>query len=282
MSQPQIVTDPTTLRREIAAMKASGRTVGLVPTMGALHVGHLSLVEAARRECGAVITTIFVNPAQFGPGEDFDQYPRDLKQDRQLLAPAGCDLIFAPSVDTMYPAGCEASIDVGSVARPLEGEFRPGHFPGVATVVLKLFHLAPADIAYFGQKDYQQSLVIHRMVEDLNVPVALRTCPTVREPDGLAMSSRNAYLSSQERFRASKIWAGLQTAQQLYDSGEQNAERIRGAVLGSMAQGDIQVDYVAVVRQGTVEPLRELNEPAAVLVAGRVGQTRLIDNLVLQ
>ena len=281
MQTPEVIADPNELRERIWKLRAEGRRVGLAPTMGALHAGHVSLVQEAVQECDVVVTTIFVNPTQFGPEEDFQRYPRDLQRDLDLLREAGCAVVFAPEVDVMYPAGCETRLDVGSVAKPLEGEFRPGHFPGVATVVMKLFQIAPAHAAYFGHKDYQQTLVVGRMIQDLNLPIELRVCPTIREPDGLAMSSRNAYLSDDQRERALSISRGLGVAKQLFEQGERNAERIRGAVLSQLEHAELSVDYVAVVKQGTVEPLRELTLPAVVLVAARVGATRLIDNLIL-
>lgn len=282
MSPPEVITDPAELRQRISAARTAGKRVALVPTMGALHAGHVSLVEAARRDCGVVITSIFVNPTQFAPGEDYERYPRDLEGDCALLGPAGCSIVFAPSVETMYPAGSETSIDVGSVARPLEGESRPTHFAGVATVVMKLFQLAPADAAYFGRKDYQQTLVVERMVRDLNVPIELAVCPIVREPDGLAMSSRNAYLSPEERCRALAIHASLRLAEQLVGRGERDAQQIREAALALLAESDITPEYVAIVREGTLEPLEVVEGPAVIAIAARVGKTRLIDNLVLQ
>ncbi|TWT32484.1 Pantoate-beta-alanine ligase [Posidoniimonas corsicana] len=282
MSPPEVITDPAKLRQRISAARPAGKRVALVPTMGALHAGHVSLVEAARRDCGVVITSIFVNPTQFAPGEDYERYPRNLEGDCALLGPAGCSIVFAPSVETMYPAGSETSIDVGSVARPLEGESRPTHFAGVATVVMKLFQLAPADAAYFGRKDYQQTLVVERMVRDLNVPIELAVCPIVREPDGLAMSSRNAYLSPEERCRALAIHASLRLAEQLVGRGERDAQQIREAALALLAESDITPEYVAIVREGTLEPLEVVEGPAVIAIAARVGKTRLIDNLILQ
>ncbi len=281
MPTPEVIADALVLREKMASARAKGQRVGLVPTMGALHAGHVSLVEAARRECDLVAATIFVNPTQFAPGEDFDRYPRVLDRDLQLLAQAGCDLVFTPSVETMYPNGCETTIDVGSVAAPWEGERRPGHFAGVATIVMKLFQLAPASVAYFGRKDYQQTLVIARMVADLNVPIELGLCPTVREPDGLAMSSRNAYLSSDERRRATALSAGLKLAQDLYADGERDAEVVHRAVVERLEQSDVRIDYVAVVREGGVESVATLDGPTTVAIAGWVGKTRLIDNGVL-
>ncbi|WP_146583666.1 pantoate--beta-alanine ligase [Posidoniimonas polymericola] len=282
MKPPEVITAPARLRERIAAERRGGQRIGLVPTMGALHAGHLSLVDAARQDCGVVITSIFVNPTQFAPGEDFDQYPRNLDADLGLLGPAGCTLVFAPSVETMYPAGCETTIDVGGVARSLEGESRPTHFAGVATVVMKLFQLAPADAAYFGRKDYQQTLVIDRMVRDLNVPIELVICPIVREPDGLAMSSRNAYLSPEERCRALALHASLRLAEQMCSRGERDAAAIRTAMLALLAESDITPEYIAIVRDGTLEPIDPVDGPAAIAVAARVGKTRLIDNLVVR
>lgn len=274
--------DPARVRQRVRALRGEGARVGFVPTMGALHSGHLSLVEAARRECEACVASVFVNPTQFGPGEDYQRYPRDLDRDRKLLGEVGCDAVFAPTPEAMYPAGFETRIDVGSVAAPLEGERRPTHFAGVATVVLKLLNIVPADAAYFGQKDYQQTVVIRRMVADLNVPVEVRICPTLRERDGLAMSSRNAYLSAEERTRALCLSAGLKSAEQLFALGERRAAALRTAALEPLLTADVDVDYVALVREGTVEPVEYVEGPTVVLVAARVGKTRLIDNIVLR
>jgi pantoate--beta-alanine ligase len=191
----QKITRGADIRAAVWHAQQSGKTVGFVPTMGALHEGHLSLVDAARAECDVVAASIYVNPTQFGPSEDFEKYPRPVQRDLELLDGRGCNFAFVPKPSEMYPAGFDTWIDVGRVAAPLEGAARPGHFRGVATVVLKLFQLVPADFAYFGRKDYQQTLVVKRMVEDLNLPTAVRVCPTVRESDGLALSSRNAYLA---------------------------------------------------------------------------------------
>ena len=216
---PRVVAEADAVREIVRAAQASGKTVGFVPTMGALHEGHLSLVDAARAECDLAVVSIFVNPTQFGPKEDLSKYPRDLNRDLQLLASRGCDLVFAPTVEAMYPHGYTTSIDVGDLGRKLEGEFRPDHFRGVATVVLKLFQIVPAEVAFFGRKDYQQTLVVERMVTDLNVPIEIRVLPTVREPDGLAMSSRNAYLSTDDRRRALAISQSLHLAEKLVDGG---------------------------------------------------------------
>ena len=215
MLELRTITTPAEIQRESRALSVEGKTVGLVPTMGALHEGHLSLVRRARGECDVVIATIFVNPAQFGPSEDFSRYPRTIERDLELLAAEGCDLVFVPPQEEVYPSDFSTFVEPPAVALPLEGRFRPGHFRGVATVVLKLFNLIPANVAYFGQKDYQQALVIQHMVRDLNLPIKIAVCPIVREPDGLALSSRNRYLSTAEREQALALSRTLQLAEQL-------------------------------------------------------------------
>ncbi len=216
---PSVISELDSIHEAVQVAQAAGKRVGLVPTMGALHEGHLSLLDTARAECDLVVVTIFVNPMQFGPKEDLNRYPRDLDGDLRLLAGRGCKLVFAPSVDEMYPAGFDTSVDVGRLGSELEGEYRPDHFRGVATVVLKLFQIVPADVAYFGRKDYQQSLVVRQIVADLNVPIEIHVLPTVREADGLAMSSRNAYLSEDERRQALGISQSLTLAEQLARGG---------------------------------------------------------------
>ena len=279
-SSPSIVLTGEKLRDEVCAAQREAKTVGLVPTMGALHAGHLSLVEAAKAECDLVVTTIFVNPTQFGPGEDLARYPQPLEQDLELLQQHGCDLVFTPATEVMYPDGFETTVDVGSVAVPLEGELRPTHFQGVATVVLKLFQQAPANLAYFGQKDYQQTLVVKQMVRDLNVPIDIRVCPTVRERDGLAMSSRNTYLREFERVQASLVYQSLQLAKDLVASGEQQVEALITKMREVLAIGpDIEVQYISIVKKGTVVPISVINGPVVALVAVKLGETRLIDNI---
>ena len=214
-STPKLVTTVAQLRDELGAVRRAGKKIGLVPTMGALHEGHLSLVRAARAECDYTVVSIYVNPSQFGPGEDFAKYPRTLEDDLALLAGCRTDLVFAPSNEEVYRPGHATWVEVGAVAEPLEGACRPGHFRGVATIVLKLLNMVQPDVAYFGQKDFQQALVIRRMVADLDVPVAIRVCPIVREADGLAMSSRNRYLSPAARQRALVLWKSLQLAGEL-------------------------------------------------------------------
>jgi pantoate--beta-alanine ligase len=229
-TQPRIVTTIDEVRRAVRNAQAAGETIGFVPTMGALHAGHLSLVDASEAECDRTVVSIFVNPTQFGPNEDQDRYPRTLERDCQLLADHGCWLVFAPTAKEVYPAGFETYVEVGSVAEPLEGAIRPGHFRGVATVVLKLFQMVPADRAYFGRKDYQQSLVVKRMIADFNLPIQLIVCPTVREADGLAMSSRNAYLNAEERQQATALWRSLQLAESLAKDGEKDVAKITAAM----------------------------------------------------
>lgn len=247
--------------------------------MGALHQGHLSLVKAAFEECDVCVTTIFVNPSQFGPSEDLDKYPRTLDADLDALAPLGVQIAFVPDTDAVYGPNHATWVEVGSVAEPLEGECRPEHFRGVATIVLKLFNMAGADIAYFGQKDYQQAQVIRRMVEDLNVPIQVRVCPIVREPDGLAMSSRNAYLDADQRQRAVSLYEGLCRAEEMIADGETSAQKIRGAVEEILLQrGKGQVEYVALADPETLEPLKTISGETLIALAVRIGATRLIDN----
>jgi len=280
---PRLFPTVDAVREAVRAAQAAGQTVGFVPTMGALHDGHLSLVDAARAECDLTAVSIFVNPTQFGLQEDLNRYPRDLDQDLRQLGHRGCDLVFAPSVEAMYPDGFDTSVDVGPLGRELEGECRPGHFRGVATVVLKLFQIVPADVAYFGRKDYQQSLVVQRLVRDLNVPIAIRVCPTVREPDGLALSSRNAYLSADQRQRALALSQSLQLAERLAKEGERDVTRIRKKMLKLIRAvgGDVEVQYIAFVADGTITPVASLDGPTTVAIAAKVGKTRLIDNTLL-
>jgi pantoate--beta-alanine ligase len=279
----RIVTDGSSLREEVVAVRTAGLTVGLVPTMGALHEGHLSLVSAARAECDLTVATIFVNPTQFSPEEDFASYPRDLARDASLLAARGCDLVFAPSGEEMYRAEHATWIDVGSLGQVLEGQFRPTHFRGVATVVMKLFQLAPADRAYFGRKDYQQTLVVKQMVADLNVAIDVRVCPTVREPDGLAMSSRNAYLTAEERKRALALFRSLRLAEQLAARGERDVTKIREQMQRELARpGGVNVQYIAFLTDGTLNHVEAIDGPTTVAVAAKVGKTRLIDNTLIE
>jgi pantoate--beta-alanine ligase len=276
---PRVITDGQSLRATIRAAQAEGRKVGFVPTMGALHEGHLSLVDAAVADCDLTLASIFVNPTQFAPQEDFERYPRDFDRDLVLLGDRGCELVFAPSVEEIYRPGHTTTVDVGPIAQTLEGDFRPNHFRGVATVVLKLFQLAPADRAYFGQKDYQQSLVVQRMAIDLNVPVEICVCPTVREPDGLAMSSRNAYMDADERSRATALYQGLRMAAELVEHGERDPALVRSKMMEHLRRARVEVQYIAFLADGTVTPVSQIDGPTVVAIAAKVGQTRLIDNL---
>jgi pantoate--beta-alanine ligase len=275
----QVLTRLSDLRRERAAL--AGR-LGLVPTMGFLHPGHLSLVERARAECEHVGVSIFVNPAQFGPNEDLARYPRDLERDLELLRPLGVDLVWAPPPEEVYPPGFQTWVLVEGVTTPLEGKARPGHFRGVATVVAKLLNAFTPQRAYFGQKDAQQLVVIRQMVRDLNIPVEVIACPTRREPDGLALSSRNIYLSPPERQAATVLYRALTAARQAYEAGERDADMLR-AVLSSTLAGEplAREEYVSVADPGTLAELERVERGALLSMAVRVGQTRLIDNLLL-
>jgi pantoate--beta-alanine ligase len=256
--------------------------VGLVPTMGALHEGHLSLVKRAREQNARVAVSIFVNPRQFGPQEDFARYPRDIDRDRSLLMQAGCDLLFAPIADEVYPPGFETIVDVGGVATTLEGEKRSGHFRGVATVVLKLLGMFEPTRAYFGQKDAQQLAVIRRMATDLNVPVEIVGCATVREVDGLAMSSRNAYLSAEERAAAPALYRALIAARDRFATGERQGDELRRTMRQVLAAEPlVHIDYVSVADQKSMQELAMVADVALLSLAARIGNTRLIDNIVV-
>jgi pantoate--beta-alanine ligase len=276
----------TIVAREIAdayqfvtGARRRGRRVGLVPTMGALHAGHLSLVRAARQACDDVVVTVFVNPTQFAPGEDFDRYPRTWDDDLKALTQLGTDLVFAPSVHVMYPPGTTTWVQPPAVAAPLEGEHRPNHFRGVATVVLKLFQILPADMAVFGEKDFQQCLVIRDMVRDLNVPIELRFCATLRDADGLAMSSRNQYLTAQQRVRALGLPQALKHARHLANTGQTDGRVLERAATETLLQAGVdRIDYVALRDPETFESLATLQTAGVLLIAAHVGQTRLIDN----
>ncbi|MQA00554.1 MAG: pantoate--beta-alanine ligase [Dehalococcoidia bacterium] len=262
------------LRRELPG------PVGLFPTLGALHEGHLALIERARGENASVVTSLFVNPTQFGPNEDFSLYPRDEERDCRLFREAGVNLVFVPSLEEMYPAGFDVTVRVGGVTERLEGERRPGHFDGVATIVAKIFTVTQPDRAYFGEKDGQQLLVIRKLVRDLNLPVEIVACPTVRDPDGLALSSRNAYLSPEEREQALSLSRGLRLATKAFADGERGADALRRIARREIeAQSLSDIDYVALADAETLAEVEgEVTRPALLLVAVRFGKTRLIDN----
>jgi pantoate--beta-alanine ligase len=250
--------------------------------MGYLHDGHLALVRAARRQNRSVVASIFVNPTQFGPGEDFQAYPRDLDRDLAMLEASGVDLVFAPSVEEMYPPGFSTFVDVGPIAERLEGAARPGHFRGVATVVSRLFNLVQPDRAYFGQKDAQQSLVVRKLVRDLGFSIEVVVVPTVREADGLALSSRNVYLSEEEHAEALVLYRGLRAAEAAFRGGERDAETLRSMVRGRVeAEPRVRLEYVSVADAESLDELTRVAGPAILSLAARVGRTRLIDNVVL-
>ena len=263
------------------ALQALPRPVGLVPTMGALHEGHVSLLERARSSCATVVMSLFVNPAQFAPTEDLDAYPRDEARDAELARRAGVDLLFAPSRAEIYPEGFATSVVVHGLSEPLEGAARgPEHFHAVATVVTKLLNIVAPQVAYFGQKDAQQALVIKRLVRDLDIPVSVEVCATVREGDGLALSSRNAYLSEAERARAASLPRALRRAAELIEAGERDSATAAAAARSELERDQIDPDYLALVDPETLAPVAQIDAPVLVAVAARIGGARLIDNLI--
>jgi pantoate--beta-alanine ligase len=270
------------VREAVGSERRQGASIGLVPTMGALHEGHASLIRAARAETGFTVVSIFVNPAQFGPNEDFTRYPRPMEKDVEICRAEAVDLVFVPDVQTIYPADFGTFVEVQQLQEVLEGVSRPGHFRGVTTVVLKLFNIVQPDIAYFGQKDAQQARVIQQMVNDLNLPIKLRTCPIVRESDGLALSSRNQYLNPEERKQATVLYQVLQEARELIEAGQQDAVSLK-LRLESRIQSTPRavVDYVALVNPDSFEPVHDLTGDVLIALAVRFGRTRLIDNLLL-
>jgi pantoate--beta-alanine ligase len=276
-----VVRSVEALRRAVDGWRESGEGVGLVPTMGALHRGHLALVARARELSGRVVASLFVNPTQFAPTEDLARYPRDEAADAAKLAAAGCDLLYAPGVDEIYPPGFAVTVDPGAIAELLCGRFRPGHFKGVATVVTKLLLQARPDLACFGEKDYQQLQVIRRVVRDLDIPARIEPVPTVREPDGLALSSRNAYLSPAERAIVPHLHRTLAHAAERVRAGIPPREAEAHSLAALLAAGFTRVDYFAVCDAATLAPLERLDRPARVLVAAWLGATRLIDNVPL-
>jgi pantoate--beta-alanine ligase len=279
----KIYTSIDEMRSASRAARQSGRRLGLVPTMGALHEGHLSLVRAARSSAEIVAASIFVNPTQFGPNEDLAKYPRSFERDRDLLQSEGVELLFAPYVEEMYPAGAVTWVTVEELSNKLDGRSRPGHFRGVTTVVSKLFHIVEPDVAFFGQKDAAQVAIIRRMVRDLNLPVHITVCPIVREPDGLAMSSRNAYLDPEQRKEALVLQRSLLVVQQLIEQGENSADNL--IVAGRQEFADkpsVRLDYFEIVNPDTLDPIQAIEDHALIAVAAYVGSTRLIDNLLIR
>ena len=278
----KLVRSADEVRGMVKRAKAAGEVVGFVPTMGALHEGHLSLVDAAQCECDRTVISIFVNPTQFSPQEDLKKYPRPLEKDLELLAERGVWAAFVPASDEIYPEGFDSFVDVGSVSVPLEGQARPTHFRGVATVVLKLFQIVPADRTYFGRKDYQQSLVVRKLIEDFNLPIDLRVCPLVREADGLAMSSRNAYLDDDQRQRATAVYQSLMLAEQAVEEGEKNSSTIGQLMRRHLEESGIdEIQYIAFLQEGSMLEVEQIDGPTVVAIAVRVGRTRLIDNHVI-
>jgi pantoate--beta-alanine ligase len=268
------------IRAATATARTAQRRIGFVPTMGALHAGHARLIEVARNECEFVGVSIFVNPTQFGPNEDFAKYPRALDADREICERAGADVLFAPTAKEIYPPGFRTGVEVEALQDQLCGASRPGHFRGVCTVVLKLLNIVQPDAAYFGQKDAQQALIIRRMVQDLNVPVEIRTVPTVRDANGLALSSRNRYLSADELQQAPALFQSLQHARRLIEAGERNPTQIEQAIRDQLAQvPNLRIDYVRAVNVETLERPAALQGPTLIALAVFLGTTRLIDNI---
>jgi pantoate--beta-alanine ligase len=280
--KPPLTATVEETRRAVAEARRRGLSIGLVPTMGALHEGHASLVRAARRQMGFVVVSIFVNPTQFGPREDLSRYPRPLEQDLALCQREGVDLVFHPQPETIYPPSFCTFVEVTGLQDVMEGASRPGHFRGVATVVLKLFNIVLPDVAFFGQKDGQQARIIQQMVADLNVPVEVRVCPTVREADGLALSSRNVYLDAEQRRHAPALSAALELGRSLIEQGERDPNRVRTAMQERLtATTGAILDYAEVVDADSLRPLDRLQGRVMLAVAVRFGTTRLIDNVLV-
>ncbi len=270
------------VRTALESARRAGRTIGLVPTMGALHEGHRSLIDRARVDCDVVVVSLFVNPTQFNEHADLDRYPRQEQRDRELADAAGADLLFAPDAEEIYPTGFTTSVEVHGLTDRLEGAVRgAGHFRGVTTVVTKLLNIVSPDIAYFGQKDAQQAIVIRRLVQDLNINTRIESCPTVREADGLAMSSRNAHLSSEERAQALALPRALAAAAAAVKDGERSADALTTAAYEAMGALDVEPEYIALVQPDTLDPVARLERPALLTIAARIGSTRLIDNVIL-
>jgi len=281
-NRPPVVTTRAELRGAVERLRQAGKKIGIVPTMGSLHAGHLSLVEACCRECDISVVTVFVNPTQFGPDEDYQAYPRSLEADLSALAAHSVDLVFAPNAEEMYASAETTRIDVCGVSQPLEGQHRPGHFVGVATIVAKLLNLVGPQVAYFGQKDYQQSLVVRRMVEDLAMPVEIRVCPIVRDADGLALSSRNAKLTRADRQQAGVLSRCLVAAKEAIAAGERSPASVLEKMRSAAATApEVQFQYMALVDPETLAEVPSIEGPTLAALAALVGSTRLIDNCFL-
>ncbi len=278
----RVIKTVSDMSAEAERLRREGKRISFVPTMGNLHEGHLSLMRTAKPLADVLVISIFVNPLQFEPGSDFDAYPRTFQEDLEKCEPVGVDIVFAPVESDLYPEGFQTTVEVKEVSKGLCGDFRPGHFKGVATVVLKLFNIVKPHVAVFGEKDYQQLCVIRRMVKDLNLDIEIVGHPTVREPDGLAMSSRNQYLSPDERKRAALLYKFLQEAKALFDKGERRAQRLTAMVQNGLARDPrISVEYVSIRDRDTLKPLDTLDRPAVMALAVHIGKTRLIDNIFL-
>lgn len=261
-------------------LKKQGKTIGFVPTMGYLHEGHLSLMRVAKKKSDVLVVSLFVNPTQFGPKEDFKTYPGDLRRDKRLLKEVGCDYLFCPEAKDMYPEHFDTYVEVENLTKVLEGVFRPGHFKGVTTIVAKLFNVVQPDIAVFGQKDFQQGVVIKRMVKDLHMPVKIIVAPTIREKSGFALSSRNSYLSNEERRQALVLYESLNLAKRMIRSGEREAKNITDKMRKLILEmPGAKIDYVSINDSGTLRPLKRLNGDVLISLAVRIGKTRLIDNI---
>ncbi len=270
------------VRSHIKAARSEGKKIGFVPTMGALHIGHTSLIDRAVKDCDYVVVSIFVNPTQFGPGEDFEKYPRPIEADLKICEEHGVDLVFNPTPKEMYPAENITWVNVEKLTEPLCGRFRPGHFRGVTTVCAKLFNIVQPDIAYFGQKDAQQAIVIKRMVADLNMPLEIVICPTVREANGLAISSRNQYLSDQQKKDACLIYKSLQKCQKMIDSGTKDTKKIISQMQKILQQApSIKIEYISVVNADTLRSIDQISGQVLAAVAAKIGSTRLIDNILI-
>lgn len=274
---------PRNLQRYMMKLKKEGKKIGFVPTMGYLHEGHLSLVRKARKENDMVVISIFVNPTQFSPGEDYKRYPRDLQRDFEMASKEKVDIVFCPRAEEIYPSHYRTWVVVEGLSEVLCGKFRPGHFKGVTTICSKLFNIVQPDIAYFGQKDAQQAIIIKRMVEDLNFPLKIKVLPIVREKDGLAMSSRNVYLTNEERKQASILFQALTEAKKLVKSGERDARKLKKKIRNLIAQANLaRINYVEIVDLNSLNPLKEIEKPALLAVAVWFGKARLIDNIILK
>ncbi len=278
-----MIEKPKAMQQRSLELRAQGKTIGFVPTMGYFHEGHLSLMRRARQECDVVVISIYVNPLQFGPREDFNRYPRDLPRDLKMAEEVGVDIAFVPKDEDMYPDGFQTFVEVTELTKGLEGFYRPGHFRGVTTVVAKLFNIVLPHKAYFGEKDFQQLRVVQRMVQDLNFPLEIVPCPTVREPDGLAMSSRNTYLSPRERQAATVLQRALKAADNLFRQGERNVALLKAKVWEVLGTEPIvRPQYVEIVDAETLAPVFFIEGPAVILLAAFVGNARLIDEWVLE